>query len=113
MKHLNRDLIFECLRELGDRELQERLWTGKIHGKQSSFEEAVEGLFTDSGLEGELRKGTTGFSVDLVSKLKELDGELSKVSAHGIPAKIIADPAMFHVRELAATARNLLQDEMK
>lgn len=86
---------------------------GKIAGQQSSFEEAVEGLFTDSGLEGELGKVTTGFSVDLASKLQELGRELAKVSAHRAPAEIIDDPAMFRVRELAATAKEMLQDEMK
>jgi len=113
MKYLNQNLILECLRELGDRQLQEKLWMGKMPGQQSSFEEAVEGLFTDSGLDGELKKGTTGFSAELESRLQELDQEVTKVDGQSGPASVINDPAMFRVRELAAIAEKLLQDELK
>lgn len=113
MKYLNRNLILECLEELADSSLQERLWTGKMPEQQSSLVEAVEGLFTDSGLDGELGKGTTGFSDESESKLEELDRELKKVDANRSAETVINDPAMSRVRDLAASALKLLRNEMK
>jgi len=86
---------------------------GKMPGQQSSFEEAVEGLYTDSGLDGELRKRTTGFSAELESRLQELEQEVTKVDERAGPANVINDPVMSRVRELAAIAVKLLQDELK
>ncbi|SRR6266498_586080 len=113
MNRLNRNLILECLNELSDRQLQESLWMGIIPNQQSSFEEAVEGLFTDSGLGDELSKGKTGFSTEVETKLHELECQLAKVDAKGGPAKVINDSAMPRVRDLAAVALELLKHEMK
>jgi hypothetical protein len=113
MNRLNRNLILDCLKELSDRQLQENLWTGKIPNQQSSFEEAVEGLFTDSGLGDELRKGKTGFSTEAETKLHELERQVAKVDAKGGPTKVINDSAMPGVRDLAAVAFELLNHEMK
>jgi len=113
MNRPNRNLILECLKELSDRQLQENLWMGRIPNQQSSFEEAVEGLFTDSGLGDELNKGTTGFSTEVETKLHELERQLGQVEAKGGPTKVINDPAMPRVRDLAAVALELLKHEMK
>ncbi len=113
MNRLNRHLILECLKELSDRPFQESLWMGKIPSKQSSFTEAVEGLFTDSGLGDELSKGKTGFSEEAESKLRELEQQLSKVHRKGGPASVINDPAMPRVRDLAAHVLELLEHKMK
>jgi hypothetical protein len=113
MNRLNRSLILECLKELSDRQTQESLWKGRLPNQQSSFEEAVEGLFTDSGLGDELTKGATGFSNELATKLHELERQVSKVEATGGPTKVIDDPAMARVRDLASVALDLLKREMK
>lgn len=113
MNRLNRNLILECLKELADRQLQENLWLGRIQNQQSSFEEAVEGLFTDSGLGDELRKGETGFSFEVETKLRELEYQLAKVEARGGPTRVINDPEMSHVRALASVALELITHEMK
>lgn len=113
MNRLNRNLILECLKELSDRQLQENLWMGRIPSQQSSFVEAVEGLFTDSGLGDELSKGKTGFSEEAESKLRELEQQLSKVHTKGGPASVINDPAMPRVRDLAAHVLEALKHEMK
>jgi hypothetical protein len=113
MNRLNPNLILECLNELSDRELQESLWMGRIPDQQSSFEEAVEGLYTDSGLADELSKGTTGFSTEVETKLHELQRQLAKVQAKGEPTKVTNDPAMPSVRYLAAVIFELLKQEMK
>lgn len=113
MNRLNRNLILECLKELGDRQLQESLWMGRIPNQQSSFVEAVEGLFTDSGLGDELRKGKTGLSSEVETKLHELEHQLAKVDVKGGPEKVINDPAMPRIRDLASVALQLLTHEMK
>jgi hypothetical protein len=113
MNRLNQNLILECLKELSDRQLQESLWMGKIASQQSSFVEAVEGLLTDSGLGDELTKGTTGFSTEVEAKLRELERQLAKVDVKGGPRKVIDDPAMPRIRDLAAIALELLEHEMK
>lgn len=113
MNQPSRNLIMECLKELGDRKLQESLWMGRTPNKQSSFVEAVEGLFTDSGLGDELRKCQTGFSDEVNAKLHELEQQLEKVDGQGGPAKVINDPAMLRVRDLASIALELLTNEVK
>lgn len=113
MRYLNVDLVLDCLTELSDYHLQDKLWTGKMPGLQSSFVEVVEGLFTDSGLEDELRKGTTGFSTELVAKLLEIDKRISKIPANCNDGEILNDPRMILIRELASNARLLLINESK
>jgi hypothetical protein len=112
MNQINRNRILECLKELSDGQLQENLWTGKIPSQQSSFVEVVEGLFTDSGLGGDLSKGKTGFSAAVETKLHELEHQLAKIDAKGGPTKVINDPAMPRVRDLAAGTLELLEHEM-
>src|SRR6266566_8760796 len=102
MNSINRNLIVECLKQLSDRRLQEMFWMGKSLPEQSSFTEAVEGLFTDSALSDALRSNATGFSQEIESKLHELEKYLAKVNTRGGPRTVIDDPAMPHVRELAA-----------
>ena len=107
MKYLNQKLVIECLHELNDRQLQERLWMAKDSSKQSSFVEAVEGLFTDSGLGDGLAVGKTGFSKEVESEIRKLEIQLSKVRSRDARA-VIDDPAMQKVRDLAASVLKLL-----
>jgi hypothetical protein len=113
MSRINRSRILECLEELSNRQLQENLWMGKIPSKQSSFVEAVEGLFTDSGLSDELSSGRSGVSKEAELKLRELEDQVARVHAKGGPASVISDPAMPRVRELAVGVLELLKHEMK
>ena len=74
---INKNLIIERLKELSDASWQEQLWTGKILGQQSSFVEAVCGLFDDAGLARALESGrlATSYSAELcrlTNKLSEL-----------------------------------------
>lgn len=75
----------------------------------SSFVEAIEGLFTDSALGDALDSNTTGYSQETESKLRELEKQLGKVDSHGGPMKVINDPAMPRVRELAAKILPLIE----
>lgn len=113
MNRLNRNLILECLKELSDRDLQEDLWMGRIPSQQSSFVEAIEKLFTDSGLGHALSKGETGYSKEAESILRELEQQLARVHAKGGPARVMDDPFMPRVRELAAQALESLKHDDK
>lgn len=110
MTYLNKALVFECLEQLKNRELQENLWLGKVPNQQSSFEEAVAGLFDDSGLGIALEKGETGFSAATESRLRELSQQLSKVRARA-PAEILRDLGFARVRDLAANILELMTKE--
>jgi hypothetical protein len=76
--------------------------------EQSSLEEAVEGLFTDSGLGDALQAGGAGFPVKAESKLQDLRKELARINARESPAKIISGPGMQRVRTLAAEVLTLI-----
>jgi hypothetical protein len=113
MNRINRELILDSLKQLSDRPMQESLWMGKIPSQQSSFEEAVECLFTDTGLSDALTRGASGFSSEIERKLLELERWLMKVEARRGPMKVINDPAMIRVRELASEILHLLNRETK
>jgi len=100
-------------KELSNRQRQEKLWMSSGAPEVSSFVEAVEGLFTDSGLGDALSSNTTGFSKTAESRLCELEKELAKVPTQGGPMKIINDPAMLQVRKLAAEILPLVENELK
>jgi hypothetical protein len=114
MNSTGHNRIIECLKELSDRQLQENLWTGKrLPDEQSDFIEAVEGLFTDTGLGDALVSNTSGYSQKAESKLRELEKQLKKIDSCVGPMKVINDPAMPRVRELATEILSLIESEMK
>ena len=113
MSPLALDQIIECLRELSDKRIQETLWAGKVAGQQSDFVEAVEVLFTDTDLGAALDRHATGFSHEIESKLVELNVQLKKVRTNGHNPRVVDDPAMPRVRELANQALSMIETEQK
>jgi hypothetical protein len=101
--------VIDALQELGDVDIQRRLWNSAEGDETSSLTEAVERLFTDSGLGSELDKGCTGLNAKTVYILNTLEKALAKVARHRPPNEIIDDPAMDEVRRLAKEAVALLQ----
>ncbi|MEN3951236.1 hypothetical protein [Iodidimonas sp. SYSU 1G8] len=99
MSWLGKEMIVESLRELASRQLQEARWLSDGSSDISSFTEAVEQLFTDSGLGDSLQKRETGFSHSVEDELRELDAMLSKIDSDRAPNEIIADPKMGPIRE--------------
>jgi hypothetical protein len=108
MTWLSRELVADALRELSSRELQERLWKSSGNDEVSSFTEAVEMLFDDSGLGEQLDSHTTGWGAEIESALASLDRSLRRVDARRPPQELIDDPAMEEVRDGAAKALRLL-----
>lgn len=103
MNWLNQNLILKCLRELSDRELQLRLWLSS-EGEVSSFTEAVEQLFTDSGLEELLHSRKTGLGAAAEEALLSLEASLDQVNPHLEPQALIDSPQMTKVRKFALLA---------
>jgi hypothetical protein len=101
----------DALEELGDAEIQRRRWNWNAQGEMSSFVEAVESLFDDSGLGDELEKGRSGLAAGTVATLTSLSTALENIDSNRSPNDIIDDPAMGTVRKLANDALRLLRSE--
>ena len=108
MKYLNTKLLVEKLTELSDVEIQRRLWTGAGGNEQLSLIEAIEGLFTDSGLGDALDHAETGFSPEVDSCLRDLRKQLTRIDLDRPPETVVADPAMAPVRRLATRLLGML-----
>lgn len=111
MNWINRDLIVECLRELSDLKLQRELWLSSGGDRVSSFVEAVEQLFTDSGLGDELESSATGLGSEAERALALLEKQLAKVNRRQSVLDMLNDPAMQCVRELAYEILKLLKED--
>ena len=105
---IDRQSVYDAVSELSSIESQKRLWlsTGADNSDVSSFSEAVEQLYTDTGLSDSLHRGTTGFSEGVNDLLVKLEGMLKRVDVRQGPLHTINDPMMNEVRE---TAGNLLR----
>jgi|APFEC2959095171_1045051.scaffolds.fasta_scaffold09428_1 hypothetical protein len=102
--------VRDVLQEWASESEQRRLWLsdGANGSEISSFIEAREGLFTDTGLGSELDKRRTVFNVQADALLVELDTVLSKIDAYRRPNEIIADDKMEAVRVLADRLLHLI-----
>lgn len=105
MYSINPQTVRERLYELSDPAEQERLWLSDgSHGRElSSFVEAVEMLYSDTGLSELLDRGRpTGLGAEVEAGLVKLDRLLRKVNGTEGPLVTINDPAMNEVRQLAS-----------
>lgn len=111
MSTIDRQAVYEALRELSSIDEQRRLWlsTGANHSEVSSFSEVVEQLFTDTGLGETLDGGNTGYSQTVVEQLKQLRTLLKTVDCRHGPLGTINDPAMATVRELTTEILQMIR----
>jgi hypothetical protein len=105
---INTPLVIECLRELSDRALQRRLWLSTGQDDVSSYTEAVEQLFTDSGLGDELARRTTGLGSDAEDALVDLRESLTLVDPKLPPGLLIESAEMEMVRRSASAALSVI-----
>lgn len=113
MTIVDRNAVTQALRELSDLELQQRLWlsNGSNDSEVSSFTEAVEELYTDTGLSIALRSGNTGFDLETNKLLLALKNATRQVDVRHGPTGTINDPTLRLVREIAS--KILLQAEQR
>jgi hypothetical protein len=107
-----RKSLREALRQLADLELQQKLWTsdGSNGADFSSFAEAVEQLFTDTGLSYLLEKDKAKLGKEAESLLGSLKIALGKVDVSHGPLRTIDDPNMAEVRNLAKRLLEMIPD---
>jgi len=103
MSSVNWHEVRDALTQLSDRELQLRLWLSDGSGGSdvSSFAEAVEQLFTDTGLSCELKDNGTGLGAEVDELFRLMEQEILKVNTQSGPLHTINDPAMVNVRSIA------------
>ena len=82
---------------------QRRLWLS-AGGEVSSFVEAYCGLFVDSCIEDVLDSGETEFGAEADQMFRDLDALLLEIDDGRPQERVIADPKMAKVRELASEA---------
>lgn len=106
-----KDQVVSGLRELADIDYQRRVWLGlDPRGEMSSFVEAVETIFDDSGLGPELDAMRPAFGTSIDAQLAALDRVLHLVDARRSVEELIEDPMMGRVREQAAAILRHLDD---
>jgi hypothetical protein len=107
---IDRARVRDSLAEWASEDEQRRLWLsdGANGAEVSSFSEAWEGLFTDTGLGSDLDRGRVVFNASTDAMLQKLDTLISRIDAERTPDQIIADIKMREVRLLAASLLPLI-----
>jgi hypothetical protein len=110
---INRDVLRWCIEELASRDEQERLWLGRSQNEMSSFEEAVCGVFDDSGLTRAFESGylEKNYSDEFCGKVNELHRAIHSVPEKLRPQEIIDHPRMEKIRILAREMLEMLSKE--
>ena len=111
MRWIGKEMIFESLRELGDQKSQTRLWFRGNSNEQSSFMEAVESLYTDSGLGDELDKGRIVFSEEVDGKLTELRDVIQHIQSDTNGEAFVSSKEMSLIRDKANDILKRIEDE--
>ena len=103
--------LIEALRDLSDVEYQRRAWLASQGPVVSSFDEQACQVFDDTGLSPALDtdRRPPELSEDAFSALKDLDLAVSRVEGNAPPERLLEDPRVVKVRELAARALALLE----
>jgi hypothetical protein len=110
-----KDRVIELLNELADEGFQRKVWLAPDGPKISSFDEAICGLFDDTGLGDLLEKQSPPvFTSEIDTILRELD-QLSTQASHLFrtmpPASIVDHPKMCEVRCMAAKVLAQMEQE--
>lgn len=109
MSWLGKEMIADSLSELANEHLQRERWLSDGSSEMSSFIEAVEQLYTDSGLEDALEKGNSGYTKQVEALLVELSNLVAKVNGNRAPTEVIDDPRMIQVREKSSEILSLIK----
>lgn len=91
-------------------EEQRRTWLsdGSDGLEVSSYNEALETLFSDGDVSRDLEQGRTVFSISIDFKLKELERLIMQIDGQRLPQEVLADPKMIGARRLASELLDLI-----
>ena len=101
--------VVECLRELSDEHLQRRVWLASSGPEVSSFEEAICGLFDDTGLGDAIDGGQDVFGREADNLLWLIGRKAAQIDRRWSPEQVLASEQLQQIRELAAQASVLVQ----
>lgn len=103
-------MLIVALQELSDAEFQRRAWLASEGPVVSSFSEQVSHTFDDTGLSDALDAEACLGELDELtfSTLKQLDSAVSRVDQSAPPERLLEDPQVKAVREIAARALALV-----
>jgi hypothetical protein len=103
--------LIEALGHLSDVEFQRRAWLASKGSVFSSFAEDAAQAFDDTGLAAALDSGQCAPELDekSVSLLKDLRSAVARVRDSEPPERMLTDPQVERVRQLAARALAQIQ----
>jgi hypothetical protein len=103
---INMKQLVRALLELSDVEFQRRAWLASEGPEVSSFSEQVCQTFDDTGLSDLLDSGECPPELDerTFAILKDLDSAVSRVDQSASPERLLQDPRVKDVREIATRA---------
>ncbi len=103
---VNVEQLIAALQELSDAEFQRRAWLASEGPAVSSFSEQVCQTFDDTGLSDVLdaEECPPEFDDWTFSALKDLDSAVSRVDQSAPSERLLQDPRVKEVREIAARA---------
>jgi len=109
---INMKQLIEALQELSDAEFQRRAWLASEGPVVSSFSEDVCQVFDDTGLSLALDAGRRPPELDeqAFTALQELDAAVRRVEQAAPPERLLQDPRVKEVREIAARALALVAE---
>lgn len=110
-----KDRAISFLNELADEYFQRKVWLASTGPEISSFDEAICGLFDDTGLGHLLEKQEHPvFSTEIDESLRKLDRlvtDASRMFQSMSPASVIEHPKMQEIRCAAAKALAQMEQE--
>lgn len=107
---INMKQLIEALQEFSDAEFQRRAWLASEGSVVSSFSEQVCQTFDDTGLSDVLDAHDCPPELDeqTFATLKDLDSAVALVDHAAPPERLLQDPRVQDVREIAARALALV-----
>ena len=98
--------VITRLQELADEDFQRRVWLARTGPEVSSYDEAICGLFDDTGLNRQLEKGNsiifTSEIDDSLRQLRKLTTEGADVFQYMPPLEVIEHQLMRQIRCVAS-----------
>lgn len=110
MNKVYRNNAVEGLKDLASYDFQKAAWFDNDLGLWSSFEEDVDAVFLESGLEYSLKQNEIVFGLKADEALRDLRTACTKVPTHRDDKFFIESKEMQDIREMAKTCLRLIKE---
>lgn len=108
---VGRDAVLQCLRELADRDFQERVWLRGQGNEVSTPSELVSQLYDDTGLGDLLDDSKIAITPQADRLLAELRRVLHQFDLYSGAEALLAEPEWLRVHELATQVMSVVAEE--